>query len=83
MCSRVVLALGGLIGGVGSVLGGTAAVALAAWCARHPIYLPETFYLETLPIEVQPATYEDLIPVRLLVCAECAHKPWPTPETKA
>ncbi|MBI4238378.1 MAG: ABC transporter permease [Deltaproteobacteria bacterium] len=56
LLSRVVLALGGLIGGVGSVLGGTAALALAAWCARHPIYLPETFYLETLPIEVRPAT---------------------------
>lgn len=53
---RLVLALGGWIGGVGSVLGGTAAATLAAWCARHPIYLPETFYLETLPIEVRPLT---------------------------
>ncbi|MBI2343490.1 MAG: ABC transporter permease [Deltaproteobacteria bacterium] len=50
----MVIACGGWIGALGSGLGLCGAWGVTWWLQRHPVYLPETFYLEYLPFELRP-----------------------------
>ncbi|GEM_PF-955308 len=48
---RLVFGLGAWIGATGSALGLAAASALTWWTRTHPVRLPESFYLDHLPLE--------------------------------
>lgn len=58
---RIVLVLGGWIGVIGTGLGFSLALAVQWWVARHPIRLPDTFYLETLPIVWHPGLVASIV----------------------
>lgn len=51
---RAILTIGGGIGVLGSSVGLLVASLAALWFARHPIRLPETFYLDYLPVTIHP-----------------------------
>lgn len=45
--------LGGILGGIGSVIGGGLALLTGYWLTRHPIPLSSTYYLDTLPVKME------------------------------
>ncbi|MBI4366618.1 MAG: ABC transporter permease [Deltaproteobacteria bacterium] len=51
---RIVLLLGAAIGLIGSGIGLAIALGIGWYMARHPLPLPETFYLDYLPIRIAP-----------------------------
>ncbi len=52
---KIFLSLGGLIGGIGAVCGGILGIATSLVLKWHPIPLPSTYYLDTLPVQLEPA----------------------------
>lgn len=45
--------LGGILGGIGSAIGGGFALLTGFWLTRHPISLSSTYYLDTLPVKME------------------------------
>lgn len=51
---RIFFAVGGILGGMGALAGGVLGLATCFILSRFPIPLPSTYYLDHLPVAIQP-----------------------------
>lgn len=64
---KIYLALGGLLGGIGTLLGGLLGIAACFLLKAYPITLPATYYLDYLPIRLEGLTTAGIFGLGILL----------------